>query len=623
MWCCVYFEIQRSWMSRMGMGLRRSCLFGHLLIGTVRAVSPVTLSPSDPRTDDLDRDSNLMTNDAHIAAAAPSDFIREQVAADLAAGTNGQRVVTRFPPEPNGFLHVGHAKAICLNFGIAEEFAGACNLRMDDTNPITENADFATGIQEDIGWLGFEWSGAVRYASDNFEQLYVWAQDLIRQGVAYVDDQDAETIVATRGSIGEPGTNSPYRDRSIDENLDLLDRMRAGDFDDGAKVLRAKIDMANPNGQLRDPIMYRIRHAHHHRTGDAWCIYPTYDWAHGQCDAIEGITHSVCTLEFDAHRALYDWFLDHLPLPGDRPRQYEFARLSLTHTLMSKRKLLQLVEEGTVHGWDDPRMPTLRGMRRRGYPAAALRAFSAHIGVAKQNGTNEFELLEWFVRQELNRTATRRMAVLHPIRVVIENYPEGQVEWFDAVNNPENASEGTRKVPFSRVLYLEREDFMEVPAPKFYRLFPGNEVRLRYAYFLRCTSVVKDEAGEIVELRATYDPATAGGQAPDGRKVKTTLHWVSVSHAVERQVRLYTHLFRDPFPAAHEGVDPLEFLDPSSVESVTAMAEPDVATITPGQGVQFERLGYFCADLDDSAVFHRTVTLKDEWARLQKRALPG
>ena len=564
-----------------------------------------------------------MTNDARTDATAPPDFIREQVAADLAAGTNGQRVVTRFPPEPNGFLHIGHAKAICLNFGIAEEFDGVCNLRMDDTNPITENADYVTGIQEDIGWLGFKWDGDVRYASDNFEQLYAWAQDLIRQGVAYVDDQDAEAIAATRGSIGEPGTNSPYRDRRVDENLDLLDRMRAGEFPDGSKVLRAKIDMANPNGQLRDPIMYRIRHAHHHRTGDAWCIYPTYDWAHGQCDAIEGITHSVCTLEFDAHRALYDWFLDHLSLPGDRPRQYEFARLNLTHTLLSKRKLLQLVEEGTVRGWDDPRMPTLRGMRRRGYPAAALRAFSAHIGVAKQNGTNEFELLEWFVRQELNRTATRRMAVLRPIRVVIENYPEGQVEWFDAVNNPEDPSEGTRKVPFSRVLYMEREDFMEVPAPKFYRLFPGNEVRLRYAYFLRCTGVVKDEAGEIVELRATYDPVTSGGQAPDGRKVKTTLHWVSAEHAVEREVRLYTHLFRDPFPAAHEGVDPLEFLDPSSVESLTAMTEPDVATLAPGQAIQFERLGYFCADLDDPAVFHRTVTLKDEWARLQKRALPG
>ena len=584
---------------------------------------PVTLLPSDPRPDDLDRDSNLMTNDARTDATAPPDFIREQVAADLAAGTNGQRVVTRFPPEPNGFLHIGHAKAICLNFGIAEEFDGVCNLRMDDTNPITENADYVTGIQEDIGWLGFKWDGDVRYASDNFEQLYAWAQDLIRQGVAYVDDQDAEAIAATRGSIGEPGTNSPYRDRRVDENLDLLDRMRAGEFPDGSKVLRAKIDMANPNGQLRDPIMYRIRHAHHHRTGDAWCIYPTYDWAHGQCDAIEGITHSVCTLEFDAHRALYDWFLDHLSLPGDRPRQYEFARLNLTHTLLSKRKLLQLVEEGTVRGWDDPRMPTLRGMRRRGYPAAALRAFSAHIGVAKQNGTNEFELLEWFVRQELNRTATRRMAVLRPIRVVIENYPEGQVEWFDAVNNPEDPSEGTRKVPFSRVLYMEREDFMEVPAPKFYRLFPGNEVRLRYAYFLRCTGVVKDEAGEIVELRATYDPVTSGGQAPDGRKVKTTLHWVSAEHAVEREVRLYTHLFRDPFPAAHEGVDPLEFLDPSSVESLTAMTEPDVATLAPGQAIQFERLGYFCADLDDPAVFHRTVTLKDEWARLQKRALPG
>ena len=564
-----------------------------------------------------------MTNDTTVSPAIASDFIREQVAADLAAGTNGQRVLTRFPPEPNGFLHIGHAKAICLNFGIAEDFGGLCNLRMDDTNPVTEKADYVNAIQEDIRWLGFEWNGDVRYASDNFEQLYAWAQDLVRQGSAYVDDQDAETIAATRGSIGEPGTNSPYRDRSVDENLDLLDRMCAGEFPDGAKVLRAKIDMANPNGQLRDPIMYRIRHVHHHRTGDAWCIYPTYDWAHGQCDAIEGITHSVCTLEFDAHRPLYDWYIDRIAIPGDRPRQYEFARLSLTHTLLSKRKLLQLVEDGTVSGWDDPRMPTLRGMRRRGYPAAALRAFSAHIGVAKQNGTNEFELLEWFVRQELNRTSTRRMAVLRPIRVVIENYPDDKVEWFDAVNNPEDPNEGSRRIPFSKVLYLEREDFMEVPAPKFYRLFPGNEVRLRYAYFLTCTGVVKDDSGEIVELRATYDPATAGGQAPDGRKVKTTLHWVSAAHAVEREVRLYTHLFSDPFPGAHDDRDPLDFLDPDSIESVSAFVEPDLAGVAAGGKVQFERLGYFCADLDDPAVFHRTVTLKDEWARLQKRALPG
>ena len=564
-----------------------------------------------------------MTNDTTASPAIASDFIREQVAADLVAGTNGQRVVTRFPPEPNGFLHIGHAKAICLNFGIAEEFGGLCNLRMDDTNPVTEKADYVAAIQDDIRWLGFNWNGDVRYASDNFEQLYTWAQDLVRQGVAYVDDQDAETIVATRGSIGEPGTNSPYRDRSVDENVDLLDRMRAGEFPDGAKVLRAKIDMANANGQLRDPIMYRIRHVHHHRTGDAWCIYPTYDWAHGQCDAIEGVTHSVCTLEFDAHRPLYDWYIDHITRPGDRPRQYEFARLNLTHTLMSKRKLLQLVDERRVSGWDDPRMPTLRGMRRRGYPAAALRAFSAHIGVAKQNGTNEFELLEWFVRQELNRTSTRRMAVLRPIRVVIENYPDDQVEWFDAVNNPEDPSEGSRKIPFSKVLYLEREDFMEVPAPKFYRLFPGNEVRLRYAYFLTCTGVVKDDSGEIVELRATYDPATAGGQAPDGRKVKSTLHWVSAAHAVGREVRLYSHLFSDPFPGSHEDRDPLEFLDPDSIERVPAYVEPDLAGVEAGAQVQFERLGYFCADLDDPAVFHRTVTLKDEWARLQKRAVPG
>ena len=552
-------------------------------------------------------------------APAASDFIREQVARDQSAGVNGGRVVTRFPPEPNGYLHIGHAKSICLNFGVAEEFDGICNLRMDDTNPVTERVDFVTAIQEDIRWLGFEWNGRVQYASDRFEKLYEWAQELIRQGVAYVDDQDADTIVATRGSIAEPGTNSPFRDRSVEVNLDLFDRMRAGEYGDGAKVLRARIDMADPNGQLRDPIMYRIRHAHHHRTGDAWCIYPTYDWAHGQCDALEGITHSVCTLEFDAHRALYDWYLDRLPLPGDRPRQFEFARLNLTHTVMSKRKLSQLVREGLVSGWDDPRMPTLRGLRRRGYPPESLRTFCTHLGVAKVNSTNEIELLEWFVRQDLNRSSTRRMAVLHPLRVVVENFPEGHVEWLDAVNNPEDADAGSRKIPFSRVLYLEREDFMEEPAPKFFRLSPGQEVRLRYAYFLKCTGLVKDDHGEIVELRATYDPSTAGGSAPDGRKVKTTLHWLSAEHAEQREVRLYDHLFTDAHPDSHDGVDPLSFLDPQSVRIVTARVEPALAHANPGDRVQFERLGYFCADVDDPAVFHRTVTLKDEWARIQRR----
>ena len=548
-----------------------------------------------------------------------SDFIREQVARDVAAGVNGGEVITRFPPEPNGYLHIGHAKALFLNFGVAAQFGGRCNLRMDDTNPITEDVSFVEGITHDIGWLGLKWDGDVRYASDNFEQLYEWAKDLIRKGLAYVDDQDAETIAATRGAIGVPGTDSPHRDRTVDENLELLDRMRAGDYPDGAKVLRAKIDMADPNGQLRDPIMYRIRHEHHHRTGNTWCIYPTYDWAHGQCDAIEGITHSICTLEFDAHRALYDWYLDHLTLPGNRPRQYEFARLRLTHTVMSKRKLAQLVREEKVAGWDDARMPTLRGLRRRGYTPSALRAFSAHIGVAKMNSTNEIELLESFVRDDLNRTSQRRMSVLRPLRVVIENYPQGQVEWLDAVNNPEDPSDGSRRVPFSRVLYLERDDFMEEPAPKFFRLAPGREVRLRYAYFLKCTGVVKDDAGNIVELRATYDPATAGGQAPDGRKVKTTLHWLSAEHAEEREVRLYEHLFTDSQPDMHEDHDPLDFLNPQSCTSVRALVEPALGSAVAGERVQFERLGYFCADIDDPTVFHRTVTLKDEWARVQKR----
>ena len=562
-----------------------------------------------------------MTSEAAIDTPAPvlTDFIREQVRRDITEGRNGGMVATRFPPEPNGYLHIGHAKAICLNFGLAEEFGGTCNLRMDDTNPLTESTDFVSGIQEDLRWLGFEWNGDVKYASDQFEQLYVWARRLISKGVAYVDDQDAETIAVTRGSISEPGTNSPFRDRPVDENLDLFSRMRAGEFPDGARVVRAKIDMAHVNGQMRDPIMYRIRHAHHHRSGDAWSIYPTYDWAHGQCDAAEGITHSICTLEFDAHRQLYDWFLDQLDLPGIRPAQYEFSRLNLTHIVMSKRKLAQLVREHTVEGWDDPRMSTLRGMRRRGYPPSAIRAFCAEVGVSKVNSTNEIELLESFVRDELNRTSLRRMAVLRPLRVVIENFPEGEVEWLDAVNNPESEADGTRKVPFSKVIYLERDDFMEEPAPKFYRLAPGREVRLRYAYFIRCTDVIKDADGEIVELRATYDPATAGGQAPDGRKVKTTLHWVSADHAEECEVRLYERLFTEPYPDAQEGRDPLDFVDPDSVAVSVALCEPALASAVPGERVQFERLGYFCADDVRPRVFHRTVGLKDEWARVQRR----
>ena len=553
------------------------------------------------------------------AASPATDFIREQVTKDIAAGRHGNAVATRFPPEPNGYLHIGHAKAICLNFGIAEEFGGTCNLRMDDTNPVTENTDFVAAIQEDVAWLGFVWNGDVRYASDQFEKLYAWAEQLIRDGHAYVDDQDAETIAATRGSISEPGTDSPHRNRSAEESMELFRRMRTGEFPDGARVLRARIDMASPNGQLRDPIMYRIRHAHHHRTGDSWPIYPTYDWAHGQTDAIEGITHSVCTLEFDAHRPLYDWYLDHLELPTHRPHQYEFARLNLTHTVLSKRKLAQLVHEGRVDGWDDPRMPTLRGLRRRGYPAAAIRAFCAHIGVVKNNSKHEIEMLEYFIRTELNQIAERRMAVLRPLRVVIENFEEGRVEWLSAINNPEDPTAGSREVPFSRVIYIEQDDVMEDPAPKFFRLAPGREVRLRYAFFLRCTAVVKDDAGAVVELRATYDPSTAGGQAPDGRKVKSTLHWVSAEHAVQREVRLYEHLFSDPDPDGHDHRDSFDFLNPNSREIATAFVEPGLADVAGGAHIQFERLGYFCADLDEPAIFHRTVTLKDEWARVQKR----
>ncbi|MFN0092036.1 MAG: glutamine--tRNA ligase/YqeY domain fusion protein [Acidimicrobiales bacterium] len=553
-------------------------------------------------------------------AGPSSDFIRERIRADQRSGAFAGRVQTRFPPEPNGYLHIGHAKSICLNFGLAAEFGGRCTLRMDDTNPLAENEDFVTGIEEDVRWLGFEWAGATRYASDYFEQLYEWAETLIGKGLAYVDDLDAEAISAYRGTFTEPGTDSPHRGRAVEENLDLFRRMRAGEFADGARVLRAKIDMAHPNPMLRDPVLYRIRHAAHHRTGDSWCIYPTYDWAHGQSDAIEGTTHSICTLEFDVHRPLYDWCLDQLELPGDRPQQIEFARLNLTHTLLSKRKLLQLVENGQVEGWDDPRMPTLRGLRRLGYPAAALRAFCAHIGVARMNGTHEIELLESFVREELNRTAIRRMAVLHPLRVVIENYPEGEVEQLAAVNNPEDPAAGVRLVPFSRVLYLEAEDFMEDPPKKFFRLSPGSEVRLRYAYFLTCTDVVKDAEGAVAELRCRYDPATRGGDAPDGRRVRATLHWVSADHAVDGEVRLYERLFTEAHPDSHEGRDPLEFLNPAALNVLRgAKLEPALAEAERGQHLQFERLGYFCADTRSPLVFHRTVGLKDDWAKIRKR----
>jgi len=491
-----------------------------------------------------------------------TDFIRELIRADNESGKFKGRVQTRFPPEPNGYLHIGHAKSICLNFGLAEEFAGLCKLRFDDTNPETEKIDYVDAIRDDLFWLGFD-AGEPVYASDYFEQLYQWAVSLIERDLAYVDDQDAETISENRGGFTTPGTDSPWRDRSIAENLELFAAMRAGEFDEGSRVLRAKIDMNHENMQMRDPVLYRIRKVPHHRTGADWCIYPTYDWAHGQSDAIEGVTHSICTLEFDSHRALYDWCLDKLELPFEQPEQTEFARLNLTYTITSKRKLAQLVADGHVDGWDDPRMSTLRGLRRRGYPAAAIRAFCSHIGVAKVNGTIEIELLESFVRTELNRAALRRTAVLRPLKLVIENYPEGQVEYREAVNNPEDESAGTRQVPFSRELWIEQDDFKEDPPPKYYRLTPGREVRLRYGYFVTCTGVVKDDDGKVIEVRATYDPETAGGQAPDGRKVKATIHWLSAEHAVDAEVHLYNRLYTTEHPGA-DGADPLDQVNPES-----------------------------------------------------------
>jgi glutaminyl-tRNA synthetase len=550
---------------------------------------------------------------------AGSNFIREVVQRDMADGTFAGRVQTRFPPEPNGYLHIGHAKAISINFDLAAEFGGTCNLRFDDTNPETEDLEYVAAIQEDLAWLGFAPSGPALFASDYFEQLYQWAEHLISAGLAYVDDQDAETISATRGGFTEPGTNSPFRDRSVAENLDLFRRMRAGEFPDGSRVLRAKIDMAADNMQLRDPIMYRIRHVHHYRAGDAWPIYPTYDWAHGQSDAIEGVTHSLCSLEFDTHRALYDWYLDHLPLSREQPRQTEFARLELTHTITSKRKFHQLIEEGLVDGWDDPRMPTLRGLRRRGYPPAAIRAFCRFIGVARVNGTHEIELLESFIRDELNRTALRRMAVLRPLRVVIDNWPAGEVHWRAAVNNPEDPSAGERQIPFTGELYIERDDFMLEPPPKFYRLAPGREVRLRYGYFVTCTDVEKDSHGTVTAVHCTYDPATGGGQAPDGRKVKATLHWLSAAHALDATAALYDRLFTDPHPG-DDGRDPLESFNAASRELILgAKVEPALASAGPGEVVQFERLGYFAADVDTALLFHRTVGLRDEWSRIQRR----
>jgi glutaminyl-tRNA synthetase len=549
-----------------------------------------------------------------------SNFVRDIIDEHLKNGRFAQ-VHTRFPPEPNGYLHIGHAKSLHLNFGLARDYKGLCNLRMDDTNPETEDMEYVNAIKEDIRWLGFDWEDREYYASDYYEKLYEWAVALIKKGVAYVCDLTVEQVREYRGTVTKPGTESPYRNRSVAENLDLFTRMRAGEFPDGSKTLRAKIDVASPNMLLRDPLMYRIRREHHYRRGDDWCIYPTYDWAHGQSDSIEGVTHSICTLEFEVHRPLYDWFLDHLGV--HHPQQIEFARLNLSHTVLSKRRLLELVESGFVGGWDDPRMPTISGFRRRGFTPEAIANFADIIGVAKDNSIVDMPLLEMCVREHLNRTAPRVMAVLRPLKVVITNYPEDRVEEFEAVNNPEDASAGTRKVPFSRELWIEREDFMENPPSKFYRLAPGREVRLRYAYFVKCEEAVKDAAGNVVELRCTYDPATRGGDSPpDGRKVKATLHWVSAAHAIDADVRLYDTLFtvRDPGSVA-EGVDWKATLNPKSLEVVKgAKLEPSLAGAVPESRRQFERMGYFCADRRDSKpgalVFNRTVTLRDEWTRL-------
>jgi len=557
-------------------------------------------------------------SDSKPPAEKPLDFIREIIAEDLRTGKH-KEVVTRFPPEPNGYLHIGHAKSICLNFGLPHEFGGRCHLRFDDTNPTKEEQEYIDSIKADVRWLGFDWGEHLYHASDYFEQLYLWAEHLIQNGKAYVDDLSADEIRARRGTLTEPGSESPFRNRTPEESLGLFRSMRKGEFPNGARVLRAKIDMASGNINLRDPVLYRILHAAHPMTGDKWCVYPTYDYAHGQSDAIEGITHSLCTLEFEDHRPLYDWFLDNLPVPS-RPRQIEFARLNLSYTVLSKRFLLQLVNDGRVRGWDDPRMPTLSGLRRRGYPPEGLRLFAERIGLAKRDSVVEVEMLEHCVREVLNRQAPRRMAALKPLKLVIENYPEGQVDELEAVNNPEDASAGTRKLPFSRELYIERGDFMEDPPKKFYRLSPGREVRLRYAYFVTCNDVVKDPAGEVVELRCTYDPTTRGGDAPDGRRPKATLHWVSARHAVDAEVRLYEHLFVRPDPGADR--DLLEDLNPHSLTTVPGCKlEPSLAAAEIGKTVQFERLGYFCPDPDSKPshmVFSRTVTLKDTWARVQK-----
>ncbi len=557
------------------------------------------------------------------AQEGPRDFIREIVAADLESG-KCQAVRTRFPPEPNGYLHIGHAKSICLNFGIAEQFGGRCNLRFDDTNPSREEMEYVESIKKDVRWLGFDWGASELYASNYFDQLHAWAVHLIEQGKAYVDDLTADQIREHRGTLTRPGTDSPFRNRTVEENLDLFARMRGGEFPDGSRTLRAKIDMASPNLNLRDPVLYRILRATHHRTGDAWCIYPMYDFAHGQSDAIEGITHSICTLEFEDHRPLYDWFTENLPVLH-KPHQYEFARLNITYTVLSKRKLLELVNKGYVEGWDDPRMPTLSGMRRRGYTPEVIRAFCDRIGVSKANSTVDIALLEDCLREYLNKKARRAMAVLRPLKVVVDNYPDDLVETMQVPNNPEDPDAGTREVPFSKVLYIEREDFREEPPPKFFRLALGREVRLRAAYFVTCTGVAKDEStGEVTELHCTYDPATRGGAAPDGRRVKGTLHWVSAAHAVDAEVRLYDHLFTKPDPDDYpEGQDYKANLNPGSLEVLTdCKLEPSLRGTTEGTRFQFERLGYFCADPDGTParpVFNRTATLRDTWARIQQK----
>ncbi|MEZ5820186.1 MAG: glutamine--tRNA ligase/YqeY domain fusion protein [Bradyrhizobium sp.] len=545
---------------------------------------------------------------------AGRDFIRDIIQADLASKKHAQ-IVTRFPPEPNGYLHIGHAKSIALNFGIAQEFGGKCHLRFDDTNPTKEEQEYIDSIQADVRWLGFDWGENLFYASDYFERLYEWAEGLIKAGLAYVDDQSQEEIRANRGTLTEPGRNSPFRERSVDENLDLFRRMRKGEFPNGARVLRAKIDMAAGNINLRDPVLYRILHAHHPRTGDKWCIYPSYDYAHGQSDAIEGITHSICTLEFEDHRPLYDWLLDKLPVPS-HPHQYEFARLNLTYTLLSKRVLTQLVRDGHVAGWDDPRMPTIAGLKRRGVPPAAIREFVKRIGVAKANSVVDVGMLEFCIREHLNKTALRRMAVLRPLKVVIENYPEGQVEELEAVNHPDDPAAGTRKIRFGRELYIEQDDFMENPPKKFFRLSPGNEVRLRYAYFIKCREAIKNAAGEVVELRCTYDPATRGGNAPDGRKVKATMHWLSAQDSIPAEVRIYNQLFSKPNPdAGNFAAD----LNPQSLEILKdARIEPAIAQGNSLDPVQFERQGYFARDRDSTAdrpVFNRTIGLRDTFAK--------